>query len=131
MLKENFMYWQDKTPLRTATCFQCQHLADTQDKDGHHGQKPYKSLCEVTKRWGKLARGKYCDKFEYRQWHNATADDGTPIRNRQPEDYRTKRQWEEVGRKIKDGASGTEMYATRNNMKTKYTYYLPDETEEI
>lgn len=112
---------------RSMTCWQCKHLDKTK---GIHPSKPEKSFCGITRRWGNLVRGKYCDKFEYKQWHNRFAPDGVEIKNRQPLDYRTKKQWMESGRKLKDGAIGKEMYSTRNNMKIKYRYYLIEETEE-
>lgn len=125
------MYYRDIEKLRSMTCWQCIHMKDTKDANGNHSNKPTSCLCEVTKRWGKLTRGNYCERFEYRQWHNSTADDGIPIKNRQPLDYRTERQWLDCRRKLKAGAIGKEMYASRNNMKNTYTYYLIDETEEI
>ncbi|MEE3440142.1 hypothetical protein [Ruminococcus sp.] len=115
---------------RSMTCWQCKHLADTKDRNGLHGNSPVKSLCEITHRWGGLERGRTCDKFEYKQWHNSVADDGTEIKNRQPLDYRTENQWLESGRRLKQGAVGKEMYASRHNMKKKYRYYLIEETEE-
>lgn len=67
---------------RSMTCWQCKHLADTKDRNGLHGNNPVKSLCKITHRWGGLERGRTCDKFEYKQWHNSVADDGTEIKNR-------------------------------------------------
>ena len=93
---------------------------------------PEKNLCEITKHWGSLKRGMYCEKFECKQSPDdyETADDGTLIKNRQGKDYRTEKQWELVGRGIKPDAVGVEMYASRHN-RTKYKYYLIEETEEI
>lgn len=113
------------------TCWQCKQLADTKDRKGMHGNKPVRSLCKITHRWGKIQRGRECTKFEYHQWHNSVSEDGTEIKNRQPLDYRTENQWLENGRRVKEGAIGKEMYATRNNMKKKYRYYLIEETVEI
>lgn len=115
---------------RSMTCWQCKNLADTKDKNGKYGNRPEKSLCKLTHRWGRLDRGRTCDKFDYKQWHNSVADDGIEIKNRQPLDYRTENQWLECGRRLKQGAVGKEMYACRNNMKRKYRYYLMEETEE-
>lgn len=115
---------------RSMTCWQCKYLSDTKDRNGVHNNNPVKSLCEITHRWGKLERGRTCDKFEYKQWHNSVADDGVEIKNRQPFDYRTEKQWLENGRRLKQGAVGKEMYASRHNMKKQYRYCLMDETEE-
>ena len=122
--------WNDVEIKRSMTCWQCKHLADIKDRNGLHGVSPEKSLCEITHRWGNLERGRYCDKFEYRQWNNSVADDGIEIKNRQPLDYRTEKQWLECGRILRPGAVGKEMYASRHNMKKKYRYYLIEETEE-
>lgn len=99
---------------RSMTCWQCKHLADTKGIDSLHE--------------GSLKRGRDCDRFEYRQWHNSVAEDGTEIKNRQPLDYRTESQWLASGRRLKKGAVGKEMYASRHNMKKKYRYYLIEET---
>lgn len=116
---------------RNMTCWQCIHLGDTKDRNGVHGQRPVKSFCSITHRWGSLERGKICNNFEYKQWHNSFAEDGTEIKNRQPLDYRTSNQWLESGRKIKEGAIAKEMYSSRNNMKIKYCYYLIEDTEIV
>lgn len=124
-------YWYDEPPLRTLTCRACKHcLLVSNIENGIHTNYPKRNKCEITKREGNLERGKWCKHFKFRQLRNAFADDGTPIRNRQPEDYRTRNQWREVGRYIKPNEvdKGKEMYANRNNMKTKYTYYLPEQT---
>lgn len=122
------MEWEERPILRSMTCWQCKHLKDVK---GERVGFPEKSLCDITRHWGLLQRGNYCEHFEYRQWHNAVAEDGTPIKNRQGKDYRTERQWENVGRRIKPDAVGAEMYANRHNMTTKYKYYLIEDTEEI
>lgn len=113
---------------RSMTCWQCKHLADTKGIDSLHEGSPAKGLCELIHGWGSLKRGRDCDRFEYRQWHNSVAEDGTEIKNRQPLDYRTESQWLASGRRLKKGAVGKEMYASRHNMKKKYRYYLIEET---
>lgn len=118
----------DRDILRGFTCWQCKNMGFT---EGKKQNSPEKCQCLKTKRWGKLERGYYCKNFVYKQWHNTTAPDGALIKNRQNEDYRTERQWELAGRKLKNNAVGVEMYASRHNMTTKYKYYLVDETEEI
>lgn len=114
--------------IRHLTCWQCRHLGETKS-EGISNRDPIKNLCEITHRWGSLERGYDCKYFEYRQWHKRVADDGIEIKNRQPLDYRTEKQWLECGRKIKKGAVGKEMYASRHNMKRTYRYYLIEETE--
>lgn len=114
--------------LRGFTCWQCKNMGETKGKSIG---SPSKCQCNITKHWGSLERGYYCEKFEYKQWHNAVAPDGVLIKNRQSGDFRTEKQWEDAGRKIKPDAKGIEMYASRHNMKKAYKYYLIDETEEI
>lgn len=116
---------------RAMTCWQCKYVGLTKARDENKVGSPDKNLCEITRRWGSLKRGYTCERFEYRQLDKSKAEDGIEIKNRQPLDYRTERQWMESGRKLKDGAIGKEMYASRKNMKMKYRYYLVEETEEI
>lgn len=122
-------YWNEKT-LRGFTCWQCKHCAKTSDLNGKPTRKPQKSLCALTKRWGSLNRGRCCERFEYFQWNKSVADDGLEIKNRQPLDYRTEKQWLACGRRLKPSAVGKEMHASRHNMKTVFRYYLIEETEE-
>lgn len=122
------MFYDGKPVLRMKTCWQCKNMGDTK---GQKAGFPERCQCQITKRWGKLERGYYCDKFEYRQWHNAKSPDGILIKNRLNKDYRTKKQWENAGRKIKNDAIGLEMYASKHNLTTKYKYYLIEETEEM
>ena len=114
--------------LRSLSCWQCNHMGQISDLKNN---RPYKCLCQLTKRKGKLDRGYYCERFEYRQWHNAIAPDGTPIKNRQPLDYRTEKQWEDCGRQVVNPTAGVEMYATKSNLKTKYKYYLIEDTISV
>ena len=57
-------------------------------------------------------------------------DDGIPIKNRQPLDYRTEKQWEDAGRKVIDQSAGVEMHPTRRSRKT-CIYYLIENTKLI
>ena len=114
--------------LRGFTCWQCKNMGKT---EGKRLGSPSKCQCQITRRMGSFERGYYCKKFEYKQWHNAVAPDGVLIKNRQSGDFRTEKQWEDAGRKIKPDAKGMEMYASRHNMKKTYKYYWIDETEEI
>lgn len=59
---------------------------------------------------------------------NAVGTDGIPIKNKQPLDYRTANQWQEVNRQIKDNAIGVLMHSNSHSLKV-YRYYLIDETE--
>lgn len=113
--------------VRSFTCWQCKHMRSADLKNG----RPYKCVCDISKRKGSIERGYDCKKFEYKQWHNAIAPDGTPIKNRQPLDYRTEKQWEDCGRQVIDPAAGIEMYATKSNLKKKYRYYLIENTISI
>ena len=113
--------------IRNLSCWQCQHMGITENNKNN---RPEKCLCQITKKWGKLERSYYCNKFEYRQWHNEIAPDGIPIKNRQPLDYRTEKQWEECGRKVIDQAAGVEMHATKSSSKI-FKYYLIENTKEV
>lgn len=111
--------------LRNNSCWQCVHCVkgDGDPVSGRHKKR----LCDITGRWGSLQKGWYCLKYEYRQLPNVTADDGIPVRNRLQEDYRTRKQWEEAGRKVKDTAEGVVMHANRHSTKT-YLYFLEGDT---
>ena len=111
--------------IRSLTCWQCKNMGETDS------YKPKRCKCQINDKWIALEYGRDCKKFEYRQWHNEKAPDGVPIKNRQPLDYRTEKQWEECGRKVIDPAAGVDMYATRHNMKTKFRYYLIEDTIEL
>lgn len=111
--------------LHSNTCYSCLHCIRTQsDKPGY----PSKGLCEITKRWGSLSRGTECNRYEYKQLNNPIGTDGIQIKNKQPLDYRTAKQWLDDNRKVKPEAKGVEMHATSHSMKT-YTYYLIEDTE--
>ena len=112
---------------RTNSCWQCVYCikGDGDCITGRHKKR----LCQITQRWGSLKNGQYCLRYEYRQLSNIFADDGVPVRNRLPEDYRTRKQWEEVGRKVKSTAHGIVMHANRHSKRT-YVYFLEEDTEK-
>lgn len=116
--------------IRNFTCWQCKYRKIATGNKPEPITKPVKCYCDKTKRIGSLKRGYNCNYFEYRQLHNEICCNGIPYRNRQPLDYRTARQWEEAGRRIKDNAIGKIMYANKHSTKT-YSYYLIDETEKF
>lgn len=110
---------------RGHSCWSCEHCGKAER--GSMG-RPKRAKCDITKRMGKLSRGYYCQRFEYKQREKALGDDGLPIKNRQPLDYRTAKQWESEGRKIKSGETGVLMHSSRLSMKV-YEYYLIEQTE--
>ena len=110
---------------RGLSCWSCQHCGEAER--GSYG-KPKRVKCEITKRIGKLSRGYNCQRFEYRQRLKDLGEDGLPIKNRQPQDYRTERQWESVGRRIRAGETGVKMHSSRLSLKV-YEYYLIDQTD--
>lgn len=112
---------------RGHSCWSCKHCGVSEI--GSQG-KPKRVKCEITKRMGKLSRGYYCQHFEYRQRPKELGDDGIPIKNRQPLDYRTERQWESEGRRIREGETGVIMHSSRLSLKV-YEYYLIEQTEVI
>ena len=114
----------DKEKLRTMTCFRCAHrgIMDGTDK---------RCFCEVTKRWGDVVRGYYCAKFERLEKSSCDLEfDGFPRRNLQLEDYRTAKQWEDVGRGVNQDAKGRRMYANGSSSRT-FVYYLSEETHVL
>lgn len=115
----------DKEFLRQSTCNQCIHGTAK-------GINYKKSHCEITKREGNAERACYCAKFVSRLDGSSSlvSPQGFPYRSRQIEDYRTRRQWEEAGYKVKIGEEGHKMHSSMNSSKT-FVYYLPEEVESI
>lgn len=108
--------------LREDSCARCHHC---QEYDQHEKT----NRCDVSKRHGSILRGHYCENFEHRNGSGLFYRDGVPVRSKTSMDYRTEYQWDSVGRKVKDGEEGLEMYASMNTSK-KYVYYLIEQTEE-
>ena len=115
----------EKLILRKLTCRSCIHSSQPDNPYRHK-----KCFCNKTKRTGNLVRGYYCEKFEFRQLAKPVGDDGVPVKNRFPQDYRTANQWNEVGRKIINGEVGIEMHPNRTTLRV-YTYFLIEQTEKI
>lgn len=110
---------------RGHTCWSCRHCGRAEK--GSMG-RPVRVECVITKRMGKLSRGYNCKRFEYNQRSKVQADDGIMVKNRQPLDYRTERQWLQEGRRILSGEVGVMMHASRLSMKV-YEYFLIEQTE--
>lgn len=104
---------------RCSRCFYCS-LYNTRSKTNY---------CGRTKRKGSIERAHWCEKFKHRNSSGLYYKDGTPVRSKTRDDYRTENQWLTVGRYIKDGEKGLEMYPTMNTSKT-YLHYLIEQTEE-
>lgn len=114
--------------LRQMPCYHCIHCVDSKDlKRGVFTKRK----CELTNRWGSMKKAFNCTKFENKQRQSSTEEiNGYRIRKDQIEDYRTANQWAEAGYRVKPGAVGTEMYASRMAAMRDgpvYTYYLPDQ----
>lgn len=125
------MDWQDNKPfLRQESCWRCSF--------GHGGTTECESpggiikvLCDKTHRMVSTKRACYCQMFAPlypAELHYGK--DGIPIRNRTSLDYRTERQWNDVGRQLKENAKGLEMHANGMAIRT-YRYYLNEETEAM
>ena len=110
---------------RSHTCWSCLHCGEAES--GSLG-KPKRAKCTITKRFGKLSRGYDCKHFEYKQRTKELGADGLPIKNRQPLDYRTAKQWEDEGRRVKAGETGVLMHSSRLSMRV-YEYFLIEQTE--
>ena len=108
---------------RSHTCWSCIHRGMTENAG-----RPSRVRCTKTKRMGKLTRGYNCEMFEYEGKTGELGDDGIPLKNKQPRDYRTRKQWEREGRRIKEGETGRIMHASRASFRV-YEYYLEEQTE--
>ena len=118
--------------LRIIPCYHCVHCVE--EKDMKRGRFT-KRKCDLTNRWGSMNKAYFCNKFEDRRSESSTYEyNGHRVRKDQIEDYRTERQWAEVGYCVKEDAVGYEMYATRmagmHNGPT-FIYYLPDQVMKI
>lgn len=113
--------------LRSLTCWSCEPCGEAER--GSEG-RPRRVRCRITKRMGRLSRGYYCQRFEYKQRSKETGDDGIPVKVLQLLDYRTRKQWEAEGRRIKEGEVGRMMHASRMSLKV-FEYFLIDQTEVI
>lgn len=115
--------YEERPYLREDTCARCLHCQDYKARSKNN-------YCKETKRSGSTSRGHYCEKFKNRNSKKLYyKEDGIPVRSKTSMDYRTEYQWDSVGRKVKDGEEGLEMYASMNTSK-KYVYYLIKQTEE-
>lgn len=110
---------------RGHSCWSCVHCGEAEK--GSLG-KVRRVKCTVTKRMGSLSRGHDCKHYIYQQRTKEIGDDGILIKNRQPLDYRTAKQWEQDGRRVKDGEAGVLMHPSRMSFKV-YEYYLIGQTE--
>ena len=115
---------EEKIP-RQSTCNQCKYGRPM-------GVDYHRVFCVKTNRAGAASRACYCDMFEHRLEGSSSelSPQGFKYRSKQIEDYRTQRQWADVGYKPKSDEKGHEMHASMLSTKT-YTYYLPDEVEPM
>lgn len=112
---------------RSHTCWSCAHRGETGKSSTG---RPETVKCTITKRTGKLARGHDCEHFECAYKGQEFGDDGYPIKNRQPLDYRTANQWRDSGMRIRSGEKGTLMHPTRM-IRQLYEYFLIEQTEPV
>lgn len=123
------MSWQDDRPfLRQESCWRCAY-GYSGETDGPVPGKIERVRCDITHRMGSIWRALYCKHFTPR-WKPELyyGADGIPIRNKTSLDYRTERQWNDAGRRLKNDAVGLDMHATIMG-KITFRYYLVDETE--
>ena len=114
--------------LRQLRCYQCTHCIGSKEMKRGQFQK---RLCDITNKWGNMEMAFYCTEFDNKREESSSYEyNGYRVKKDQIEDYRTKNQWEDAGYKIREGASGVEMYATRmaamHNGK-RFIYYLPED----
>lgn len=104
---------------RCSRCFYCRL----------YNERAKRNYCARTKRTGSIERAHWCEKFKHRNPSGLYYKDGIPVRSKTRDDYRTESQWLAVGRYVREGEEGVEMYSTMNTYK-KYVYYLIEQTEE-
>lgn len=117
--------------LRQLPCYHCVHCVECKDmKRGAFTKRK----CSLTNRWGSMNKSFCCTKFENKRGQSSTEEvNGYRIRKDQVEDYRTANQWAEAGYRVKPGAEGIEMYASRFSAAHDgpvFIYYLPEQVEE-
>ena len=117
--------------LRRLPCYHCVNCIDKKDmKNGVFTKRK----CSLTNRWGHMNKSYTCTMFEnISKSSSTTMYNGFLVSKDQIEDYRTEKQWNESGYKVKDGSTGYEMYASRwsaRNDGKRYVYYLPEQVEK-
>lgn len=105
---------------RCSRCLYCRRY-DRLTKTNH---------CARTKRSGSIERAHWCEEFKHRNSSGSYYKDGIPVRSKTKDDYRTESQWLTVGRYVKDGEEGVEMFSTMNTSRT-YVYYLIEQTDSL
>lgn len=120
-----------KEILRQLPCYHCVHCKGNKDLKGLVFTKRF---CQLTQKWGDMNSAFYCKKFKDKRQESSDYEvNGYRIRKDQLEDYRTENQWVEAGYRLKPGAQGRKMYATRMAAMHEgrvYTYYLPEQVEK-
>ncbi len=117
--------------LRHLQCWHCNHCRDKEAMSG--GDSFSKSLCGIDGKWGSMTRAFFCQDFENESLQSETREyHGYRIKNRQVEDWRTRRQWEDAGFYVKPGEQPTMMFknflsAEKNLQSGLIGYYLPDQ----
>lgn len=108
-------------------CFKCKH-STSERKD--------EAFCDLYEEWGSVKRAFTCENFSLSLHIDKDKRiNGLLIRNNQTDDYRTEKQWNKAGFKVKDGENGTKMYSSikaSKFSKDNYSiYYLPEQVERI
>ena len=118
--------------LRQLLCYHCAHCVESRDM---RRGRFLKRKCALTNRWGSMEKAFFCRRFENRRDTSSDQEvNGYRIRKDQVEDYRTEKQWLDAGFRVKPGAEGTKMHATRMAAayeERAYEYYLPEQVVKI
>lgn len=114
---------QRRSILRQSTCLRC-------IQGENAGTDWARAFCKKRRKVTNVYEACYCEEFLKRLdlSGDVYSDLGYKYRCRQNKDYRTKKQWEAAGYKIKEGMKGHKMHASSMSTKT-YLYFLPEEVE--
>lgn len=113
--------------INTLPCFKCKHSTS---------ERKNEVFCDFYEEWKNIKESKDCNIFELSSHIDMDKRiNGLLIRNNQTDDYRTEKQWNKAGFRVKDGENGTKMYSSikaSKFSKDNYSiYYLPEQVERI
>lgn len=110
--------------LRDVLCFTCIHSTS---------ERYNEVFCDYNECWCPNIASYSCPYYD-KAPHIKDNFNNIPIRNMVDGIYKTKKQWEKEGYKIKDGASGTKMYPSQKaaliSKDNYYIYFNEDEVEK-
>ena len=111
--------------LRQSSCANCYY--------GSYESGEYRKMrCDKLKELVQKDNACYCEGFVpiFKENSDQVSYLGYKYRSFMGEDYRTEKQWEKAGYKVKEGVTGTKMHASLLVSKV-YVYFTKDEVELI